>query len=139
MCCAPLLASILEHHVAHVTTNLHLVVLFDFNMYDLRETYQHRLDDLMRQFDPARDELLLIGRASRTGDRAHNIILSGNRAGEIKDYMINKHAVDASRIHYIFFGFDPPQLTPSIAKRYGVTADDLAAIDPLSTILRNIK
>jgi hypothetical protein len=31
MCCAPLLANILEQHVAHVLANPHLVVLFDFD------------------------------------------------------------------------------------------------------------
>jgi outer membrane protein OmpA-like peptidoglycan-associated protein len=98
MCCAPLLASILEQHVAHVIANPHLVILFDFVTSTLHENYPPRLDDLMRQFDPVRDQVLLIGRASRTGDRAYNIALSGKRAGEIKDYLIGTHAVGETQI-----------------------------------------
>lgn len=129
-CCAPLLADIMDVHVAHVIASPHLVVLFDFDQYTLQERYQSRLDALLRQFDPSSDELLLIGRASQIGSRAYNLILSGKRAGAIKDYAMDKFALADEHIRYLFFGYDPPQLTPTLAARYGISDDDIAVIDP---------
>ena len=129
-CCAPLLADVMDIHVEHVIDNRHLVVLFRFDSFAIEERYQQRLDTLLKQFDPLHDELLLIGRASRIGRRSYNLILSGKRAGEIKDYAMDKFAIGDEKIHYLFFGFDPPQLTPALATRYGVSDDEIASIDP---------
>ena len=134
-CCAPLLADIMEIHVAHVIASPHLVVLFKFDDASLQERARPQIDALLQQFDPLHDDLLLIGRASHIGDRAHNLILSGKRAGEIKDYAIDQFSIESERIHYLFFGYDPPQLTPELAVRYGLTDENIAAIDhgrPLS-------
>ncbi len=128
-CCAPLLANMMEAHVAHVTQLPHTVVLFDFDTSTMHALYQQRLNALMQRFDKAQDTILLIGRASQIGDRAYNFILSGKRAGEIKDYLMDKFALEESQLRYLYFGYDPPQLTLEYAKRYGITAYDLASID----------
>ncbi len=128
-CCAPLLQDITDIHTQHVIDLPHTIVLFELDTYTVQDKYQKRLDALMQNFDAAHDQLLLIGRASKIGDRAYNIVLSGQRAGEIKDYFIEKFAVEDTQIRYLYFGYDPPQLTLEHAKRYGVTAGELAAID----------
>jgi TRAP-type uncharacterized transport system substrate-binding protein len=133
-CCAPLFADVMDMHVSYVIANPHLVVLFDFDTDTIKPSYQPRLDAFMQQFDSQHDQLLLIGRASKIGHRAYNVALSGSRAVEIKDYVINKFDIDDERIHYLFFGADPPHLTLNTAADYGITAEDIAAID---TQLRN--
>ena len=80
-------------------------------------------------FDPTRDKVLLIGRASKIGDRGYNIALSGKRAGEIRDYLTTTFNVAEEQIRYQFFGFDPPQLTLDYAARYGISAADLVAVE----------
>jgi len=134
MCCAPLLADVMDMHVSHVIANPHLVILFDFDTDAIKASYQQRLDAFMPQFDAQHDQLLLIGRASNIGHRAYNVALSGSRAVEIKDYVMERFHVEADRIRYLFFGADPPQLTLNIAEDYGVSAEEIAAID---TQLRN--
>ena len=133
-CCAPLFADVMDIHVSHVVANPHLVVLFDFDTDSIKLRYQQRLDTFMQQFDSQHDQLLLIGRASRIGHRAYNIALSGGRAVEIKDYVMERYNIDDDRIRYLFFGADPPQLTLANAANYGISAEDIAAID---TKLRN--
>jgi hypothetical protein len=133
-CCAPLLADVMDMHVSHVIANPHLVVLFDFDTVTIKPSYQQRLDAFMPQFDAQHDQLLLIGRASNIGHRAYNVALSGSRAVEIKDYVMERFHVEDDRIRYLFFGADPPQLTLNIAADYGISAEEIAAID---TQLRN--
>ena len=129
MCCAPLLDTIMEAHVRHVTQLPHMVALFDFDTYRIRPHDQRQLDALMQHFDKARDQILLIGRASQIGDRSYNIRLSGQRAGEIQDYLMANFGLQDSQLRYLYFGYDPPQLTLDNAKRYGISQQELAAID----------
>ena len=128
-CCAPLFADVMDMHVSHVIANPHLAVLFDFDTVTIKSSYQERLDTFMRQFDAQHDQLLLIGRASNVGPRAYNIILSGSRAVEIKDYITDKMKIDDTQLRYLFFGADPPQLTLKNAADYGISAEEVAAID----------
>ena len=133
-CCAPLFADVMDIHVSYVIANPHLVILFDFDTDTVKDDYQQRLDTFMQQFDAQHDQLLLIGRASRIGHRGYNVALSGSRAVEIKDYVTRTFNLDDDRVRYLFFGADPPQLTLANAADYGITAEDIAAID---TRLRN--
>ncbi len=42
---------------------------------------------------------------------------------------MDKFNVKEEQIRHIYFGYDSPQLTLRNAESYGITADDLAAID----------
>jgi outer membrane protein OmpA-like peptidoglycan-associated protein len=84
-------------------------------------------------FDASRDKVLLIGRASKIGDRGYNIALSGKRAGEIRDYLTTTFDVAEEQIRYQFFGSDPPQLTLDYAAQYGISTEDLVAADANAT------
>ncbi len=37
--------------------------------------------------------------------------------------------VEDERIRYLFWGYDPPQLTINHAKRYGLSVNDMVSID----------
>ncbi len=127
--CAPILTDVMDQHVTHVVDQPHTVVLFDFDKYALKTEYEEELYTLMTtSFDASRDKMLLIGRASKIGDRGYNIALSGQRAGEIRDYLMSVLNVNEELIRYQFFGFDPPQLTLDYAARYGVSAADLSSV-----------
>lgn len=129
-CCAPILTDVMEQHVTHVAAQPHTVVLFDFDNYVIKSKYKEQLQRLMTtSFDASRDKVLLIGRASKIGDRGYNMVLSGKRAGEIRDYLMSTFDVAEENIHYQFFGFDPPQLTLDYGARYGISAADLSAVD----------
>ena len=129
-CCAPLLADLMVMHVSIAVQQPHIIVLFNFDTYHIKEKYKQRIDDIIRKnFNKNKDKILMIGRASNIGTRPYNIVLSGRRAGEIKDYIVENFGIDESRIRYLYFGYDPPQLTFAYAKAYGVTAKELASID----------
>ncbi len=129
-CCAPILTDVMDQHVTHVVAQPHTVVLFDFDQYAIKAKYEEQLNTLLTtSFDASRDKVLLIGRASKIGDRGYNIALSGKRAGEIRDYLTTIFNVPEEQIRYQFFGFDPPQLTLDYAAQYGISAADLMAVD----------
>lgn len=129
-CCASLLVDMMFMHVQRVVEQPHLMVMFDFDKYEIKKIFKKKLNDLVvKNYKKGRDKILLIGRASKIGDRAYNIELSGKRAGEVKDYFIEHVGVDASKIRFLYFGYDPPQLSREYAKAYGVTKAQLAYID----------
>ena len=129
-CCAALLVDMMYMHVQRVVQQPHLMVMFDFDKYEIKKIFKKKLNELVvKSYKKDRDKILLIGRASKVGDRSYNIELSGKRAGEVKDYFIEEVGVDESKIRFLYFGYDPPQLTPEYAKGYGVTKAQLAYID----------
>lgn len=129
-CCGPLLAHLMDMHVSQAVGQPHVVVLFDFDTFNIKQNYKEKLDNMINNyFEKGIDKILLIGRASQIGERYYNIILSGKRAGEVKDYFIANFGIDESRIRFLYFGYDPPQLTPQYASAYGVTEEELSYID----------
>jgi len=133
-CCAPILNDVMDQHVALVVQQPHTVVLFDFDQYTIKDKYKEQLQALMTTaFDASRDKVLLIGRASKIGDRGYNIALSGKRAGEIRDYLTTTFDVAEEQIRYQFFGADPPQLTLDYAAQYGLSTEDLVVVDANAT------
>jgi outer membrane protein OmpA-like peptidoglycan-associated protein len=133
-CCAPILNDVMDQHVALAVQQPHTVVLFDFDQYTIKAKYKEQLQALMTTaFDASRDKVLLIGRASKIGDRGYNIALSGKRAGEIRDYLTTTFDVAEEQIRYQFFGSDPPQLTLDYAAQYGISTEDLVAADANAT------
>lgn len=128
-CCAPILNAIMDEHVAHVAQQPHTVVLFDFDTFHLKPRSRQWIDALMESYEQSQGRILLIARASAIGPRGYNIELSGKRAGEIRDYLVASFGVDDDRLQYLYFGYDPPQLTLAHAERYGITDGDLASID----------
>jgi hypothetical protein len=130
VCCAPLLKDVMEIHTSHVAEQPHEVLLFNFDTYTLTERHQRQLSELMHHFDPKQDQILLVGRASRIGDRSYNIILSGKRAGTITDYLMEMFSLEESQMRYLYFGYDPPQLTLAHIDYYGINKEDIASLDP---------
>jgi outer membrane protein OmpA-like peptidoglycan-associated protein len=131
-CCALLLVDMMYMHVQRVVQQPHLMVLFDFDQYEIKELFKKKLNELVvKNFRKDRDKILLIGRASRIGDRAYNVVLSGKRAGAVKDYLMEEFGVDDAKVRFLYFGYDPPQLTLEYAQAYGVTEAELAYIDSL--------
>ncbi len=136
-CCAPLFADLMVIHVEKAVQQPHIIILFDFDTHYIKDSYHERLDEMLsNNYDKNHSKVLLIGRASKVGDRAYNLVLSGKRAGEVKDYFVEKLNVDESKIRFLYFGYDPPQLTPTYAKAYGITEEELSHIDS-SLLVKN--
>jgi outer membrane protein OmpA-like peptidoglycan-associated protein len=129
VCCAPLLQDVIDIHTSHVIEQPHDVLLFNFDTHALTERHQQQLSELMHHFDPQHDQILLVGRASQTGDRSYNIVLSGKRAGAITDYLRETFSLEDSQMRYLYFGYDPPQLTLEHIDYYKISKEDIATID----------
>ena len=73
-------------------------ILFDVDSYALRPESRDTLRELASNFTRYPDELISVeGHTDSTGTPEHNQILSENRAGSVRDYLID-HSVPASRI-----------------------------------------
>ena len=131
-CFAPLLFDRMVLHVNKVSAQPHLLILFDYDTYQVKDVFKAKIDDLLtNDFDRKQDKILLIGRASKTGDQTHNVALSGKCADKVKDYVIDtfRIRIEETRIRFLYFGYDPPQLTLEYAKKYGVSKSEFVSVD----------
>lgn len=84
-----------------------LQVNFDNNSYLVKPEFYHEikgLADFMKEY-PASD-VTIEGHTSKLGSRRLNKKLSQNRAQAVKDILVNKFAIDESRITAIGYGFE---------------------------------
>ena len=77
-----------------------------------------RLSEEISRGDGAR--VLLIGRGSRLGDRDHNRRLSRLRAEAVRDRLVALGATP-DRVQLLWFGWEPPQIGPEVARAYNLT------------------
>lgn len=66
-------------------------IRFDIDKYDLTDTSKANLDKLYEVFNKTPENTILVtGFTDNTGDAAHNIKLSENRAKAVVDYLVSK-------------------------------------------------
>jgi len=119
--CAPLVASLVRCHVLSVARRPHGIVGFELDSSELRPEFEEGiLAEVLERLDERPGEkVLLVGRASRIGDLRYNRRLSAQRALAVKDHLVAR-GVDASRIETMWLGWEPPQITRSVAEEYGL-------------------
>ena len=64
----------------------------------------HILADIMKEYDSAK--LTIEGHTSKVGSKQFNKILSQTRAQAVKDILVNKFAIDETRITAVGYGFE---------------------------------
>ncbi len=97
-----------EMIVAHEWQN----ILFDFDKSDVKAEYYAILAEvgaLMR--NNPQSKVILVGHTDNIGTREYNLKLSHRRAASVRNYLVEKESIDASRITLSGFGFDDPVST----------------------------
>lgn len=118
--CAQIVVRMMAKHFEAISNLPHFFVRFRTGSDSIDNSY----DPFLKQIgdylgiDPTL-KILVIGRASRTGDRAFNRELSRKRADSIK-YKLMLRNVDPDRIKVVYLGYEPPQLTQNIIDLYRV-------------------
>lgn len=124
-CFEPLYNKSLAYHTYQLE-NLPLLGLFyDSGQYQLNEKQQARLDGFISSYRRSTDQygLLIIGRASKKGNKRQNKKLSERRGNAIIAY-IEARAMQEMNMHFAYFGSDPPQLNQDIAEQCGIRITD---------------
>jgi len=89
--------------------SLLLTVDFDFAKYFVRKEYN---DDIKKVADTMKEnpkaQAVIKGHTDSIGKRDYNMRLSKKRANSLKQYLVKKFGIKASRIATIGYGFDKP-------------------------------
>ena len=89
--------------------SLLLTIEFDFAKYFIRKQYN---DDIKKVADTMKEnpkaQAVIKGHTDSIGKRAYNMQLSKERANSLKQYLVKKFGIKASRIATIGYGFDKP-------------------------------
>jgi len=119
--CAPLVASLVRCHVLSVARQPHGIVGFELDSSVVEPEFREGIleEVALRLEQHPEEKVLLVGRASRIGDLRYNRRLSAQRALAVKDHLV-AHGVDESRIETMWLGWEPPQITESVAAEYGI-------------------
>ena len=94
---------------AEENLSLLLTIEFDFAKYFIRKEYNDdikKVADTMKENPKAR--VVIKGHTDSIGKRAYNMRLSKERANSLKQYLVKKFGIKASRIATIGYGFDKP-------------------------------
>ena len=89
--------------------SLLLTIDFDFAKYFIKKEYNDdikKVADTMKENPKAR--AVIKGHTDSIGKRAYNMQLSKKRANSLKQYLVKKFGIKASRIATIGYGFDKP-------------------------------
>jgi outer membrane protein OmpA-like peptidoglycan-associated protein len=96
-------------HVTHFVLQAQekkLIVLFDFNKYDIPDSSLLKLAKIINQKNI--DRVLLEGHCDSVGSKEYNIILSNNRANEIKKLLVQNGISKTAIKTCIGFGKEKP-------------------------------
>jgi len=119
--CAPLVASLVRCHVLSVARQPHGIVGFELDSSSVEPEFREGIleEVALRLEQHPEEKVLLVGRASQIGDLRYNRRLSAQRALAVKDHLVAR-GVDESRIETMWLGWEPPQITESVAAEYGL-------------------
>lgn len=134
--CAQIMVDALDCYVRAGATRFRGMFLFDYNIGDFQPVTQGDARSNFRKHNNERllsalvealknnpgDQVMLEGRASRTGSDVSNFKLSGKRAGAVREELIRRGITD-DRIHYRWIGEGEPYYRLSLAELYKVVDD----------------
>ena len=113
---------LLQCHVEAVAKHDRSLVLFDFNsaLLDTGED-DNKIQAVVNKLQQDGErQVLLIGRASRTGNAIYNRQLSQSRVDAVRQ-QLEARAISASRIKLQALGYEEPQLNQWISQVYGIS------------------
>ena len=117
--CNLVVLGLLQEHIRRVQDLPHTLALFETGREELAGAEREKILEFIADADDPSTRLLLIGRASRVGNRALNRELSRRRVENARQ-MIAEAGIDPTRIETLWLGYEPPQITETVAERYGL-------------------
>ncbi len=116
--CAQIVVRMMAKHFEAVSNLPHFFVMFKTGSNSIDYSYNGFLEQIGNYLrtDPNLN-VLVIGRASRIGDRAFNRELSRKRADSIK-YKLMERNVAPERISIVYLGYEPPQISKNVIELY---------------------
>ena len=119
--CNLVVLGLLQEHIRRVQTLPHQLLLFNVNDDQIRADLSTDLDRFVSSKISGQTRFLLIGRASRTGQREYNRDLSRRRVEAAQQKLVEL-GVPSSKIEALWLGYEPPQISDALAARYSVDA-----------------
>ena len=116
--CAQIVVRMMAKHFEAISKLPHFFVMFRTGSDSIDPSYDGflaQIGDYLGQ-DPDLN-VLIIGRASRVGDRAYNRELSRKRADSIK-YKLMERNVPPTRLKVVYLGYEPPQISRNVIMLY---------------------
>lgn len=121
--CNQIVSGLLHSHVRRVRELPHRLVLFANDQAGLSREARGELEAFLTEVEAQGEvrshEVLLIGRASRSGAKEYNRRLSERRVSAVRAELGRRGWGDG-RIHGFGLGYEPPQITEEIARLYGI-------------------
>ncbi|MBZ0111918.1 MAG: hypothetical protein K8J08_05630 [Thermoanaerobaculia bacterium] len=115
MFCNRVVTGLLYEHIQKVQSLPRELVLFGTSSHSLDKENLAKLHALTSGREGS--EILLIGRASRSGNLEYNRQLSEQRVASTKK-ALQEMGFGSQQIHGFWLGYEPPQITPELAERY---------------------
>ncbi|MCH9647841.1 MAG: protein kinase [Deltaproteobacteria bacterium] len=119
--CGMVVIGMLYEHIQQVAVSPHELLTFDLGSESISSSGLSQLDALRAQMGQG-DRMLLIGRASRIGDRSFNRELSRRRVEAAMDVM-EAAGISRSFLSGFWLGYEPPQITAELAALYRLPED----------------
>lgn len=117
--CQPLVAGLEKCHIEAVGQLGPRAVFFAYNDDQVQPEEAASLAAVATELGHDPDaRVLLVGRASRIGDKLYNRELSERRTVAVQNALI-EHGVEAARIQSMWIGWEPPQISSVVAGVYG--------------------
>ncbi len=118
--CSPLVVGLEKCHIEAVADSDPWAIFFDFNSDRIRPESAVTFTNIVEKLEANVDvNVLLIGRASRSGNKVYNRSLSRRRALAVYGTLLN-FGVKRERIQLLWFGWEPPQISEPVAAAYGI-------------------
>ena len=116
--CAQIVVRMMAKHFEAVSNLPHFFVMFRTGSDSIDYSYNGFLEQIGNYLGTDSNlNVLIIGRASKTGDRAYNRELSRKRADSIK-YKLLERNVAPERISIVYLGYEPPQISHNVIELY---------------------
>ena len=118
--CAQIVVRMMAKHFEAISKLPHFFVMFRIGSDSIDSSYDGFLDQIATYLKRDKSlQVMIVGRASKIGDRAYNRELSRKRADSIK-YRLLKRDLDLARLKIVYLGYEPPQLTRNVIDLYGL-------------------
>lgn len=116
--CAQIVVRMMAKHFEAISKLPHFFVMFRTGSRSIDPSYNEFLDQIADYLASSEDlNVMVIGRASRSGDRAFNRELSRKRADSIK-YRLMDRNIPADQIKVVYLGYEPPQISDKVQELY---------------------
>jgi len=117
--CRVLIEKIFRANMEGISKMPHDAVFFDLDQDLVKTGYGQEVQNFARKNQ--KQNLFLMGRASRIGEQGYNNELSARRVKSVKA-ILKKSGMTEEQIKTFWLGFEAPQLTRELADLYGIDA-----------------